>query len=188
MRCSSLRPFFASIHVTLTAHLSDFHPPKKVSGFWKSPATSNKNEKFPSLSLDYNMDRLTSRQTVHDLNPTCDVELTNNNNNNNNNKKNTQMWWTSETVLIIQWIKICSITFTISIANLAKEYTTSVKTRVRLFSDVHFPPKKSAPEVLKQLKVQVQLLLFFFFKCQWQSFTCCCLKVETNPSRIWSAV
>lgn len=38
VRCSSLRPFFASIHVTLTAHLSDFHPKKQ--SFWILEITS----------------------------------------------------------------------------------------------------------------------------------------------------
>lgn len=86
-------------------------------------------------------------------------------------KKHTQMWWTSETVLIIQWIMICSITFTISIANLAKEYTTSVKTRVRLFSDVHFPPKNLHQRFLNCSRSRCKSFFFFFLNANDRIFS-----------------
>lgn len=140
-------------------------PKNKVSGFWKSPATSNKNKKFPSLSSDYNMDRLTYRQTVHDLNPTRDVELTNN----NNNKK-------THTNVMNLWNRI---DYTMDNDLLDHFHHLHCKPRKRIhdvgedtctsFFWCSFPPKKSAPEVLKLLEVQVQIFFFLFFKCQWQN-------------------
>ena len=196
MRCSSLRPFFASIHGTLTAHLCDFHPKKKKIKFLDTGNHQLRQIKMKSFRPCRQTTTWTSRHPGRLSMTSIQLVMLNwhtakKKQTNKTNKK-------PHTNVMNLWN---CIDYTMDKDLLDHFHCLHCKPRKRwhdagedtctsFFCSFIPPPpkKKTAPEVLKLLEVQVQI--FFFFKCQWQNlfFPAFVWRFKTDPSVIWSVV